>query len=128
MNVIVPNAQAGLHLNYLTGLLNSKLLFKWFNHRAKKRGANLKINGNVLQRAPICILDLKKPDQRKQHDRMVQFVEAMLSIQQQLAAAANETERAHYESKAAGLDRQIDELTYDLYGLIEEERALVQAS
>ncbi len=58
---------------------------------------------------------------------MVQLVEAMLSTQQQLAAAVNENDRTYYEGKAAGLDRQIDELTYDLYGLTAEERALVSA-
>ena len=59
---------------------------------------------------------------------MVQLVEAMLSTQQQLAAAAHETDRTHYENKAAGLDRQIDELTCDLYGLTPKERALVAGS
>ena len=49
----------------------------------------------------------------------------MISTQQQLAASANENDRAYYQSKAAGLDRQIDELTCDLYGLTAEERALI---
>lgn len=40
-------------------------------------------------------------------------------------AAANETDRTDYETKAAGIDRQIDELTYDLYSLTPEERAVV---
>ena len=58
----------------------------------------------------------------------MQLVEAMLATQQQLAAATNENDRSYYESKAAGLDRQIDELTYDLYGLTPEERALVAST
>jgi len=41
---------------------------------------------------------------------------------------ANENDRDYYEKKAAGLDRQIDELTYDLYGLKPEEHALVAGS
>ena len=48
--------------------------------------------------------------------------------QQQLAAESNEHDRTYLENKAAGLDRQIDELTYDLYGLTPEERDLVQTS
>ncbi|MCW1926265.1 hypothetical protein OKA05_27170 [Luteolibacter arcticus] len=59
---------------------------------------------------------------------MVQLVEAMLATQQQLTTAANENDRSYYETKAAGLDLQINELTYDLYGLTHEERALVQIS
>ena len=60
---------------------------------------------------------------------MVQFIELTLTTQQQLTAAhANEHDRTYLENKAAGLDRQIDELTYDLYGLTPEERALVQGT
>ena len=118
---------------YLLGVLNSRLF--WFTiarlsipFGIRAGEFRYRLIYQYMEKVPIRTLDLTKPGEKKQHDRMVQFVEAMLSIQQQLAAAANETERAHCESKAAGLDRQIDELTYDLYGLTEEERALVQAS
>lgn len=57
---------------------------------------------------------------------MVQFGGAMLSTQQQLAASAHESDRTYYENKAAGLDRQIDDLTYDLHGLTEEEKNLAR--
>ena len=50
----------------------------------------------------------------------------MNCVTQQLAAA-HETDRTYYENKAAGLDRQIDELTCDLYGLTAAERTLIQA-
>lgn len=49
----------------------------------------------------------------------------MNSVAQRFAAAANENDRAHYETRAAGLDRQIDELTYEIYGLMTEEKDLV---
>ena len=49
----------------------------------------------------------------------------MLSTQNQLAAATNENDQNYLKDKADGLDRQIDELTCDLYGLTAEERALV---
>ena len=59
---------------------------------------------------------------------MVRLIKAMLFTQQQLATAANENDRTYYESKVANLDRQIDELTCDLYGLTLAERALVAGS
>ncbi len=57
----------------------------------------------------------------------MQLVELMLSTQTQIATAANETDRAYYENKVAGCDRQMDALVYELYGLTEEEIALVAA-
>ena len=115
---------------YLLGVLNSRLF--WFTiarlsipFGIRAGEYRYRLIYQYMEKVPIRSLDLTKSDQKKQHDRMVQFVEAMLSIQQQLAAAANETDRGPYESKAAGLDRQIDELTCDLYGLTPEERALI---
>ena len=37
------------------------------------------------------------------------------------------TDKTYYESKCAGLDRQIDRLVYDLYGLTEDEIKIVEA-
>lgn len=59
---------------------------------------------------------------------MVRLIEAMLPTQQQLATAANENDRTYYQQKAAGLDRQIDELTCDLYGLTNVEKELVRSA
>jgi len=118
---------------YLLGVLNSRLF--WFTiarlsipFGIRAGEYRYRLIYQYMEKVPIRTLDLTKPDEKKQHDRMVQLVEAMLSIQEQLATATNETDRAHYESKAAGLDRQIDALTCDLYGLTPEERALIASA
>ncbi len=43
-----------------------------------------------------------------------------------LQTARSDRDRDHYESKCAALDRQIDELVYELYELTDDEIAIVE--
>ena len=52
----------------------------------------------------------------------------MLEAKQQLASARTERDQTFYESKCATLDRQIDNLVYELYDLRPEEIAIVESS
>ena len=83
-------------------------------------------NRQFLSQLPIRIPDLAIPAQKAQHDRMVQLVEQMLKTKAQVSTAKTESERTYLEDKCAGLDRQIDQLTYELYDLTPEEVALVE--
>ena len=58
---------------------------------------------------------------------MVSLVEAMLYAKQQLQTARSDRDKHFYENKCAALDRQIDELVYELYELTPDEIALVEA-
>jgi hypothetical protein len=53
----------------------------------------------------------------------------MLDLHQRLAAKGTvyDEERAQMEREIARTDREIDALVYDLYGLTQEERAIVEA-
>ena len=115
VNVWVPAAGLAEHLHYLAGLLNSRLLWKWYQHTAKHRGVNLEINGHVLGRTPIRRIDFTAAADRRRHDCMVELVGEMLALVQL---------RRPIES----IDQQIDVLTYELYGLDAAEIALVEAN
>ena len=62
------------------------------------------------------------------HDEMVAKVEAMLAAKKDLAKAKTDKDRTYYENKCAALDREIDRLVYDLYGLTEDEIRIVEGS
>ena len=57
---------------------------------------------------------------------MVTKVGAMLEAKKQLAKAKTDKDKTYYENKCAALDRQIDRLVYQLYGLTEEEVQIVE--
>jgi adenine-specific DNA-methyltransferase len=52
----------------------------------------------------------------------------MLETKKQLASAQTERDKTFYESKCATLDRQIDNLVYELYDLTPEEIGIVESS
>jgi hypothetical protein len=128
VNVFVPNPDQNEHVYYWTALLNSRLLWKWFQHHAKRRGVGLEINGNVLRRSPIVGVDFRNPADGARHDAIVERTrEAMLAANERMSAdTAHASEIWSRRLEAA--QGAIDDLVYEIYGLDGESIALVRAS
>jgi adenine-specific DNA-methyltransferase len=123
VNVWVPAVGLAEHFYYIAGLLNSRVLWKWYQHTAKHRGINLEINGHVLGRTPIRRIDFALAADRRRHDRMVELVGEMLALGQP-ADAGTPLRCRQMET----VDQEIDRLTYELYDLDAAEIALVEAN
>jgi len=115
VNVAVPRPETGEHLFYLAGLLNSRLVWQWFRHHAKRRGAGLEINGHVLQRLPIRPIDFADASDRRAHDEVVELVRQRLACRKDCSPAAPPAEN----QEASLLDRRLDRLVCRLYGVPE---------
>jgi methylase of polypeptide subunit release factors len=124
-NVFVPAAGTPEHLYYLSALLNSRVLWKWQQHHAKRRGVGLEINGHALARTPIRRIDFADPADRRAHDRLVGLVTRMLDLNRQLRAASDQS---RLRRMLHAVDRQIDAGVYRLYGLSAGEIAIVEAA
>jgi type I restriction-modification system DNA methylase subunit len=116
---------------YLLGILNSRLF--WFcigmisipfGVRAGK--FRYRLIYQYMEQIPIRVIDSSKPEDAAREERMKQLVTQMLEAKQQEAAAGNEVKRDFWARKAVVLDRQINVLVYELYGLTPEEIALVE--
>ena len=125
-NVFVPDSQIEENLDYITGILNSRLLWKWYQHSSKRRGAGLEINGNVLSRSPIRRIDFAKPDEVKTHNHVAELAQQIphLNIRCQLAKTTHE--RTALQRRIEAADREIDRSVYELYGLTDEEIRIVE--
>jgi hypothetical protein len=113
---------------YLLGLLNSKLL-EWFIRQTatQMRGGWFSYEARFIRGLPIrTVEDLEKADKAR-HDKIVSLVEQMMLAKPQCVSARSDRERTFYENKCAALDRQIDALVYELYGLTDEEIAIIEA-
>ena len=62
------------------------------------------------------------------HDKLVTHVEKMLALYQQLAAAKTPQDTTLLQRQIAATDKQVDQLVYALYGLTDEEIALVEGA
>ena len=83
----------------------------------------------------IRSINFSNPADKAAHDRMTGMVEAMLELQGQKAAqkaaqkvTASGNALAALEARITQLDASIDALVYELYGLTEEEIAVVEAA
>jgi len=96
-------------LKYLLAVLNSRLYFQWLYHRGKRKGEVLEMFQVPLSEIPVkCIdRDTQKP--------FVNLIDQILSAKK-------------HDPKAdtTALERGIDRLVYELYGLTEEEIKIVE--
>ncbi len=114
-------------MNYLVGLLNSKLL-DWFFKKVSSsfHGGYFAANKQFLIQLPIHLIDLNKPNDKVIHKHMVILVETMLKLHKKTPATPHEHDQLTREIEAT--DRQIDRLVYQLYGLSEEEIRIVEGN
>jgi len=118
---------------YLLGLLNSKVIWLFLKNTCSvlgdaDKGGRLLQQKIYLEQVPIRKLDLSDKADKGRHDEMVAKVEAMLEAKKQLAKAQTDKDKTYYENKCAALDRQIDRLVFDLYGLTEDEIRIVEGT
>ena len=112
---------------YLMGVLNSKLLTFYFRRISSHfQGGYFAYEPRYLQRMPIHTIDSSDSEDVARHDWMVELVERMLELHKRMAEAKIERERTVIQHQIDATDRQIDQLVYKLYGLSDEEIAIVE--
>jgi type I restriction-modification system DNA methylase subunit len=113
---------------YLLGLLNSKLL-EWFIHQTatQMRGGWYSYEARFIRGLPIRTVEDGEKADKARHDKIVSLVKQMFETKPQCISARSDRDKTFYENKCAALDRQIDALVYELYGLTDEEIAIIEA-
>ena len=126
-NVFVPNSDIEEHLDYFAAVLNSRLIWKWYRHHAKRRGIGLDLSGHALRRTPVRRIDFSDRADLAKHDRLVELAGRLMGLSRRLRADESGRE-AELKDEFAQADAEIDSLVYDLYGLGEREVKAVEMS
>jgi len=108
---------------FLLGLLNSKLMalvYQWM--QASYRGGYLRFFTQYLLQLPIR--DLRESSCRE----IENYARHMQVLQEGLTAAKTPELMNALQRQTAAMDKQIDQLVYELYGLTEEEIRIVEAA
>lgn len=114
---------------YLLGLLNSKLWSFLFSKTSSEiRGGFFRWKHQYMSPLPVRVIDFSNLQDVTRHDRMVSLVEQMLSLHKQLPEARTPHEQTALQRQIEATDRQIDVLVYELYGLTEDEKKIVEDS
>ena len=76
---------------------------------------------------PIRPINFSDPADKARHDKMVELVDRMLELNKQKHSgklAPSQVERVDRE--IAATDAEIDDLVYELYGITDEERTIIE--
>ena len=115
------------NLKYYLGVLNSPVLWFFLSSTGYiLRGGFYTFKTEYLKPFPIPNLDLSNPAQKSQHDQMVSLVDQMLDTQKNLHKATSPVTKKQYQQDTEILDKQIDQLVYQLYKLTPEEIKIVE--
>jgi len=130
--LILRDKETKYDLSYITGILNSKLTDFFFRSRFSAmhmRGAYLRFRKQFIEQLPIRRIDFNNPAEKKMHDDLVALADKMLELNKRLAPIRDKhcSERDELLREISRTDDAIDNLVYDLYGLSNEERKIVEA-
>ncbi len=119
---------SGLSLKYLLGVINSRLMNFFFKKyfTTKKKDIFPEFQKYQLDNLPIRVLNLDDSGDKDKHDKVVRLVEQFLTAQGHLSEAHTDRDKSYYENKCVAVDNQINRLVYELYGLTDEEVAIVE--
>jgi type I restriction-modification system DNA methylase subunit len=115
---------------FTLGLINSSLV-SWIYTRTSSIATKDDFRQTTLSELrdlPLRTIDFTNPSDVEKHDRMVSLVDRMLDLVPKRRAEANPQAAAQLDAQIAATDRQIDRLVYDLYGLTDDEIALVEGA
>jgi hypothetical protein len=128
MNGFYVNAPACIlptNSRYVLGILNSKLMSYFLKSICAER------QGGFIEQKPVYVsqVPIKKPT-KEQEIETTQHVEKMLQLNEKLLKIGDKLtdERAVIEDEIKKTDSEIDELVYKIYGLTEDEKAIVESS
>ena len=115
-NVFVPSAGTREDLRYFCGVLNSKVLWSWFEQYSKRRGVGLEINGRTLGRAPIRRIDFGDMNDVWRHDEIVNLVDLRVKLSS-TSTRKSKGPMSETNTKILEVESSIDSLVAELYEL-----------
>ena len=112
---------------YVLGLVNSRLLFQYLlSIGTYLRGGYVRFWTQFIEQLPIRTIDFSDAVDEARHDKMVGMVEQMLALHKQLGAARTSHDKAVLQRQIGVLDKRIDALVYEIYGLTDEEVRILE--
>jgi hypothetical protein len=121
LQIIISQEDDESALKYLLAILSSKLInYCCINYLADD------MNQTYLEQIPIRKIDFSKSADKTLNDKLVEFVDKMLSLTSKLHTTTSESEKATLQNAITVTDAEIDRLVYELYGLTEEEIRIVE--
>ncbi len=110
-----------INLKFLLALLNSQLFdYLYYLSNPQKGKVFAEIKPSAIKNLPIKI------GTEKEQKVLIKIVDCMLFLHQELNNTKDQSRKAKIEAEIKKTDREIDELVYQLYGITEEEKKIIE--
>lgn len=126
LNIVIPK-KSPYSLKYLLGILNSKLYTIYADIKITS-GADLTIrfSNEIMNNLPIHKLDFSNKADKEIHDKLVNLVDNIMTINKKLNNEINPDTINILKRQVLAIDEEIDRAVYGLYGLSEDEISIVE--
>lgn len=125
--IIQLSENSDIHYYYLLGLLNSKLADFLYNDLVGEKARVFpEVKPVQLFKLPIREINPICPKDKHLHDRLVNLVKHMIDIKKKKIHLIPSLQKEQIEREIQITDEKIDELVYELYGITEEERKVIE--
>ena len=121
LQIVVSVKDDILALKYLSAILSSQLLNFWCENYLTDD-----LNQSYLEKIPIPFGNISNPNDHSCLEKVGTLVEQMLDIHKHKEEAKDAREQERLKRVIDAIDEQIDTLVYELYGLTQEEIAIVE--
>ena len=104
-------------MKFLTGLLNSKLIYFWLYHKGKKQGEQLQIDREPLIEIPII---------KQEDEKIIKNVDLIIELTKKLESINLDREKENIKKQIEALEKQIDDIIYKLYSITKSEQEIIE--
>jgi adenine-specific DNA-methyltransferase len=120
--IMIKNANLDLYYRVLA-VLNSKTIWAWLCHYAKRRGIGLEINGNVIEKIPVPKgIENDTPNTI----RLSELAKARTVTEMESRKSKTESDRNIKVRQIDTMEAEIDKIVYELFDLTAAEVAEVE--
>jgi hypothetical protein len=126
--IILKNKQFN-HYLYVLSLLNSSLIEFFYKKTTVPKANGFFIYKTMfLKNIPIYSINFNNKIEKNIHDSLVTLAEKMTNLRKQLNTLSDYEidKKGQLEHEIKATDDKINNMVYDLYGLTEEERKIVE--
>jgi hypothetical protein len=113
---------------YLISLLNSKVMNYYFKAKYSVMhigGGYLRFRKQYLERLPIHKVNFSIAEEKKLHDNLVALVDVMLDLNKKIQSAKGSA-KDQIQREITKTDNAVDNIVYELYGITEEEKKIIE--
>ena len=110
-----------IDMKYLTGLLNSKVIYFWLFFKGKKQGDQLQIDKEPLLQIPLI-----KPEDENIIKYIANRVDAIIQASQTLENCQLPNQIDFYKNLNVSRENEINQKIYDLYNLSDDDKMEIE--